>query len=228
MRLDDLEEGPVAQSIAKGVSAVARGAGAVAGGAVGAWDAAKKGFQAGRATVGGVQPAPTQPAPAQASAAQQKATKIPSEPFFQARKQQYLNRVQGQQAQAEQPAAGQAQAGSSNQYGAWTAQAQPKPAATQAPASTLSTGGKATATFGGTAAPAGAGSQTVGTQQPAAKPAPPPKQPTLQPGEKPEAPQQAPVELATLQKTIGGLSKREQQKLLTQLVSQLGTPVSGA
>ena len=39
--------------VAKGVGKVAKGVGSVAGGAVGAWDAAKKGFQAGRSAVAG-------------------------------------------------------------------------------------------------------------------------------------------------------------------------------
>lgn len=54
----ELNEGPIGQAIAKGVGSVAKGVSAVAGGAVGAYDKAKQGFQAGRAAVSG-QPAPT-------------------------------------------------------------------------------------------------------------------------------------------------------------------------
>lgn len=59
MKLDDflteeqLDEFNVGKAIGKGVGALAYGAGAVAGGAVGSWDAAKKGFAAGRKTVAG-------------------------------------------------------------------------------------------------------------------------------------------------------------------------------
>ena len=48
----ELDEG-FASTLGKGVGALAKGVGAVAGGAVGAWDAAKKGFAAGRSTVAG-------------------------------------------------------------------------------------------------------------------------------------------------------------------------------
>ena len=48
-QLDEL----TAADVGRGVGKVAKGAGAVAGGVAGAWDAAKKGFQSGRATVAG-------------------------------------------------------------------------------------------------------------------------------------------------------------------------------
>ena len=48
----DVDEG-IGSAIGKGVGAVARGLGAVAGGTVGAWDAAKSGFQTGRHYVSG-------------------------------------------------------------------------------------------------------------------------------------------------------------------------------
>ena len=48
-QLDEL----TAADVGKGVGKIAKGAGAVAGGVAGAWDAAKKGFQSGRATVAG-------------------------------------------------------------------------------------------------------------------------------------------------------------------------------
>jgi hypothetical protein len=52
-----LEEGPllnkVGAGIGKAAGTVAKGVGAVAGGVAGAWDAAKKGFQAGKAQVAG-------------------------------------------------------------------------------------------------------------------------------------------------------------------------------
>jgi hypothetical protein len=53
-----LDELGIAQGIGKAVGGVAKGIGAVAGGAVGAWDAAKQGYAAGKATVSG-QPFPT-------------------------------------------------------------------------------------------------------------------------------------------------------------------------
>lgn len=59
-QLDEL----TAADVGRGVGKVAKGVGAVAGGVAGAWDAAKKGFQGGRATVaGGGDPAPEAPAP---------------------------------------------------------------------------------------------------------------------------------------------------------------------
>ena len=52
--------------IGKGVGALAKGVGATVGGAVGAWDAAKKGYAAGKATVAGdLDPAAPAAAPAQ-------------------------------------------------------------------------------------------------------------------------------------------------------------------
>jgi hypothetical protein len=48
-----LDELGIAQGIGKAVGGVAKGIGAVAGGVRGAWDQAKAGYQAGRATVGG-------------------------------------------------------------------------------------------------------------------------------------------------------------------------------
>lgn len=53
----ELDEGPIGQAVGKGVGAAAKGLGAVAGGVRGAWDAAKQGFQAGRAAVAGTAPA---------------------------------------------------------------------------------------------------------------------------------------------------------------------------
>lgn len=52
-QLDELGLGQVGRAIGKGVGGLAKGIGATVGGAVGAWDAAKQGYQAGRATVGG-------------------------------------------------------------------------------------------------------------------------------------------------------------------------------
>lgn len=53
----NLEEGPLLNKIGSGIGkaagTVAKGIGAVAGGAVGAFKALKKGYQAGKATVGG-------------------------------------------------------------------------------------------------------------------------------------------------------------------------------
>ena len=52
-----LDEGPIlnkiGSAVGKGVGAVAKGVGAVAGGVAGLGTAVKKGFQAGKATVGG-------------------------------------------------------------------------------------------------------------------------------------------------------------------------------
>lgn len=59
----------IGSMIGKGVGAVAKGVGAVAGGAVGAWDAAKKGFASGRATVAGdPDPSATDPSAAPGTA----------------------------------------------------------------------------------------------------------------------------------------------------------------
>lgn len=56
-------EGPlmnkIGSAIGRGVGGISKAAGAVAGGAVGAWDAAKKGFTAGRNTVAGTTGAPS-------------------------------------------------------------------------------------------------------------------------------------------------------------------------
>jgi len=63
MKINDLyetqqDEG-IGSALAKGVGAVSKGIGAVAGGARGAIDAAKQGYQAGRAAVSGQAPAST-------------------------------------------------------------------------------------------------------------------------------------------------------------------------
>ena len=52
-QLDELGLGDVGRAAAKGVGGLAKGIGATVGGAVGAWDAAKQGYQVGRGTVGG-------------------------------------------------------------------------------------------------------------------------------------------------------------------------------
>lgn len=51
-QVDEISLNGVGKGIGKAVGAAAKGIGAVAGGAVGAWDAMKKGYQAGKATVG--------------------------------------------------------------------------------------------------------------------------------------------------------------------------------
>jgi hypothetical protein len=61
MKINDLyetqqDEG-IGSALAKGVGAVSKGVASVAGGAHGAWDAAKQGYQAGRAAVSGQAPA---------------------------------------------------------------------------------------------------------------------------------------------------------------------------
>ena len=56
-----VDEGPLGQAVAKGVGSAVKGVGALAGGIRGAWDAAKQGYQSGRAAVSG-QPAPQQAA----------------------------------------------------------------------------------------------------------------------------------------------------------------------
>lgn len=50
----NLEEGPIGNAVAAGVRGVSKGIGATVGGIRGAWDAAKQGYQAGRAAVSGV------------------------------------------------------------------------------------------------------------------------------------------------------------------------------
>lgn len=67
--LDEISLAGIGKGIAKGVGATAKGIGSIAGGAVGAWDAAKQGYQAGKANVSG-RPAPQGSAPQQAPAAQ--------------------------------------------------------------------------------------------------------------------------------------------------------------
>jgi hypothetical protein len=62
--IQQLEEGPIGQAVAKGIGGVAKGVGAVGGAAVGAWDAVKQGFKAGRAAVSGQIPAADQAASA--------------------------------------------------------------------------------------------------------------------------------------------------------------------
>jgi hypothetical protein len=62
-QLDELSLGGIGKGLAKGVSAVSKGVGAVAGGAAGAIDAAKQGYQAGRAAVSGQAPAAGATAP---------------------------------------------------------------------------------------------------------------------------------------------------------------------
>lgn len=56
-----VDEGPLGQAVAKGVGSAVKGVGALSGGIRGAWDAAKQGYQSGRAAVSG-QPAPQQAA----------------------------------------------------------------------------------------------------------------------------------------------------------------------
>ena len=62
----ELDEGPVGNFLAKGARGLAKGAGAVAGGIAGMGSAAKQGYQAGRAAVGGNQPTTTPPGTAPA------------------------------------------------------------------------------------------------------------------------------------------------------------------
>lgn len=61
-QLDELSLGGIGKGLAKGVNAVSKGVGAVAGGAAGAIDAAKQGYQAGKAAVSGQAPAEKTPA----------------------------------------------------------------------------------------------------------------------------------------------------------------------
>jgi hypothetical protein len=76
MRIDDLlteqrlDEGPIGQTVAKGVGGLAKGVGAVAGGIAGIPGAVKKGFKAGKAAVQGDPAADTQAAPATADQTQ--------------------------------------------------------------------------------------------------------------------------------------------------------------
>ena len=62
-----LEEGPFSQAVGKAVGGVAKGAGAVAGGIAGIPKAFKKGFDAGKKTVGGDDAAPTKQSKVKAS-----------------------------------------------------------------------------------------------------------------------------------------------------------------
>jgi hypothetical protein len=87
--IQHLEEGPkldaFGRAVGGAVGGVAKGVGAVAGGVKGAWDAAKQGFQAGRAAVSGKPAAPgVAPAagvqPAQAQAAADPAAGVPAAP----------------------------------------------------------------------------------------------------------------------------------------------------
>jgi hypothetical protein len=55
-QLDELSLSGIGKGLAKGVNAVSKGVGAVAGGAAGAIDAAKQGYQAGKAAVSGQAP----------------------------------------------------------------------------------------------------------------------------------------------------------------------------
>lgn len=67
-QLDELSLSGIGKGLAKGVNAVSKGVGAVAGGAAGAIDAAKQGYQAGKAAVSGQAPAGNTPTTASAGA----------------------------------------------------------------------------------------------------------------------------------------------------------------
>lgn len=144
MRLDDLDEGPL-DYIKKQAADIKQG--------INTYTQAR----AQRAAA-----ANSNPPAAQASAAQQKLTKIPSEPYFQNRKQQYLNRgnLAGRsetpattQPTAQEPitVGGEKIMPTDPRYASLSKAASgqtSKPATTQP----MSTSGKATASFGGTAA----------------------------------------------------------------------------
>lgn len=224
MRLDDLDEGPA--NFLRNV-----GAGIKAG--VAGYQAAKQ---------ANVQPTVGVSTPGQGMFNQRK------EFYAQQRAQQAQAKGQGQPAQAAQPQS-QTQYGFmkptsvSAKMGAAPGQEPAKPAGSTATAQ-WGGGGQLTysTSLGTKDATQGAAQPAAG--QPAATTAAPGTKPRMnigraatgpgpeagKPGEKPAAAAQAQAapaaDVASLQKTISGLSKREQQKLLTQLLSNLGTPVS--
>lgn len=61
VQLDELSLGGIGKGLAKGASAAAKSVGAIAGGAVGAIDAAKQGYNAGKSSVSGKPTPGTQP-----------------------------------------------------------------------------------------------------------------------------------------------------------------------
>ena len=155
-----LEEGPILDKVGKAVGGavggVAKGVGAVAGGVRGAWDAAKQGFQAGRAAVSGKTTAPAaggQPAQAQAAAAPSAGVPAaPAQPAAQAAPDPASNggfqAPQQAAAAAPEPATTAADANAQGPKG--TAPAKPQ------------TGDAAAAMKKGAAATAGAGAEKAG------------------------------------------------------------------
>ena len=209
MRLDDLDEGPV--NFLKNV-----GAGIKAGVA---------GYQASKAA---------------------NLPKMPDADVFQKRKDYWAS--QRAQQQAAQPQT-QAPAQSQTQYGAMKpTSVSAKMGAAPGQAAQKPAGGQATATWGGggqlaystTVGGKPAAAAPAGTSVPAAGNKDATATPTATPSAKPRinigraatgAPQEKPAaagaaDFETLKKTVSGLSKREQQKILTQLLSSLGTPVT--